>query len=400
MTDWWLSVLVYGVLKLTLWEKLAVTLLLTHITIASVTIFLHRHQSHRALDLHPLIAHGFRFWLWLTTGMVTKEWVAIHRKHHSFVDASADPHSPQVHGISKVLWQGAELYRAESANRETLARFGTGTPDDWLEHRLYSRYPALGICLMFALDVLLFGVHGISVWGLQMLWIPFFAAGVVNGIGHYFGYRNFESADASTNIVPWGVLIGGEELHNNHHAFPSSAKLSVKPWEFDIGWFYIRTLELCRLARVRHLAPVPKHQPGKLGADLDTVQAVVRYRMHVMAHYGDTVVATVHRQEMQRTSNPDSRGLLKVTRPLLLREGSRLDDDARHRLQRGLACSDTLQIVYQFKLQLQALWKEHPVSQESALQALTEWCHQAEDTGILALQQFARSLCSYTLRKV
>ena len=235
------------------WQIVLATLVMTHITIASVTIFLHRNQAHRSLDLHPIASHFFRFWLWMTTGMVTKQWTAIHRKHHAKCEQAEDPHSPQIYGIKKVFWEGAELYRAESKNEETMARYGHGTPDDWIERNLYSRYSALGVSLMVIIDVLLFGAAGLAVWAVQMAWIPLWAAGVVNGIGHYWGYRNFEATDASTNLVPWGIIIGGEELHNNHHTYPTSAKFSVKPYEFDIGWVYISAMKAVGLASVHLL---------------------------------------------------------------------------------------------------------------------------------------------------
>lgn len=244
-----------GLLQLSWWQLVLVTLVLTHITIVSVTVFLHRSQAHRGLDLHPAIAHFFRLWLWLTTGMVTKEWVAIHRKHHAKCEKEGDPHSPMVYGIEKVMWKGAELYREEAANQETLKRYGHGTPNDWLERNVYSRHPGLGIMLTLIVDVLLFGAAGLTVWAVQMAWIPFWAAGVVNGLGHYIGYRNFSSPDTSTNLFPIGILIGGEELHNNHHAYGTSAKFSSKWYEFDIGWLYIKLMTYLGLAKVRKVAP-------------------------------------------------------------------------------------------------------------------------------------------------
>jgi stearoyl-CoA desaturase (delta-9 desaturase) len=270
-----------GILDLPWWGYVLVTLGITHITIASVTIFLHRHQAHRALELHPLVSHFFRLWLWLTTGMVTKEWTAIHRKHHARCETEQDPHSPQIFGLSKVLWEGAELYRKESKNLDTLDHYGKGTPNDWIERNLYTPYSQFGIVVMFIVDALLFGPIGITIWAVQMIWIPLFAAGVINGIGHYWGYRNYESADAATNIVPWGILIGGEELHNNHHAFPGSAKLSSKTWEFDIGWLYIRSLEIFGFAKVKKVAPEPVMNPDKQSVDMETVRAILVTRFHV-----------------------------------------------------------------------------------------------------------------------
>ena len=285
----------YGLLDVDILSAVLVTLGMTHITIVAVTVYLHRAQAHRALDLHPAVSHFFRFWLWLTTGMVTKEWVGVHRRHHAKCETAEDPHSPQILGLRKVLGEGAELYAQAASDRAAVERYGQGTPDDWLERRLYSRFSWQGVALMLLLDVVLFGVYGIVIWAVQMLWIPIFAAGVINGVGHYFGYRNFEPPDASTNIVPWGILIGGEELHNNHHAFPSSARLSSKWWEFDIGWMYIRILTALRLAKVRRVAPNPQVVPGKSQLDLETLRAVITSRMHVFARYGKEVMVPVSR---------------------------------------------------------------------------------------------------------
>src|SRR5512140_113643 len=277
-----LSFLAHGLLRLPWWGYVVVTLALTHVTIAAVTIFLHRAQAHRALDLHPIVSHFFRFWLWLTTGMVTREWVAIHRKHHAKCETPDDPHSPQTRGIKTVFWQGSELYRAEARNQETLAKYGQGTPDDWIERTLYTGRSWEGVGLMLVIDLMLFGPIGATIWAVQMIWIPISAAGIINGIGHYWGYRNFASPDASRNIVPWGIVIGGEELHNNHHAYGTSAKLSSRWYEFDLGWAYIRTLEFFGLATVRKVAPRLKRDRAKLTADLETLQAIITHRYAVL----------------------------------------------------------------------------------------------------------------------
>jgi stearoyl-CoA desaturase (delta-9 desaturase) len=272
-----------------LWGYILIALVLTHITIASVTIFLHRAQAHRSLSLNILVSHFFRFWLWLTTGIVTKEWVAIHRKHHAKVEMPDDPHSPQQKGIAKVLLEGAELYRSESENDNTLLQYGHDTPSDWLERNLYSRHSYLGIIIMLFLNVILLGAAGLTIWAIQMMWIPVFAAGIINGLGHWWGYRNFEPIDASTNIMPLGMFIGGEELHNNHHAFASSAKFSSKWYEFDLGWFYICILNYFGLARIKKVAPVPVINHQNLAIDIETLRAVVNSRFHVMSHYARDV---------------------------------------------------------------------------------------------------------------
>ena len=385
-----------GLFDLPWWGYVALTLALTHVTIVSVTVFLHRAQAHRALDLHPAVSHFFRFWLWLTTGMVTKEWVAIHRKHHAKCEGPEDPHSPHVFGINEVMWKGAELYRAEAKKAETMEKYGLGTPDDWIERNLYGRYNVLGVSLLLIAQVVLFGPVGLAMWAIQMIWIPFWAAGVINGLGHWWGYRNYEPKDGSTNISPVGILIGGEEMHNNHHAFPSSAKFSVKPWEFDIGWGYIRLLSAFGLAKVRRVAPKPVVVAGKDRIDLDTVRAVVIGRLHVLARYARDVIRPVIADELAK-ADASCRRLYKQAGRLLTREESRIDEQARRRIGEALNLSQRLRVVYQFRTQLQEVWEKTHTNQEKLLQALQEWCAQAEATGIRALQDFARSLRGYQL---
>lgn len=386
-----------GLLNLTFWGYVVATLILTHITIASVTIFLHRHQAHRGLELHPVVSHFFRLWLWLTTGMETKAWVAIHRKHHAKCETVDDPHSPVILGIKTVFWQGAELYRKEAKNAETMEKYGHGTPDDWLERHVYARYSGKGIVLMLFIDLALFGLAGITIWAIQMMWIPVTAAGIINGIGHYWGYRNYECPDRATNIMPWGILIGGEELHNNHHTYASSARLSSKWWEFDIGWFYIRTLETLGLARVKKVAPKPVVLPHKHAVDLDTLSALITNRFKVMSTYGKQVVVSVYKEELQKADSA-YKALLKHARSLLIREESLMDDDAKRKLATVLSHSQRLHTVYEYKQRLQEIWKRTSETQENLLHALQEWCKQAEATGIHALQEFARSLRGYTLQ--
>jgi stearoyl-CoA desaturase (delta-9 desaturase) len=385
-----------GLLDLKWWQVLLAALALTHVTIVAVTVFLHRAQAHRALELHPAVSHFFRFWLWLTTGMVTREWVAVHRKHHARCETPDDPHSPQQLGIRRVLWQGAELYREAAEDEELSRRFGHGTPDDWLERTLYTRRRNWGVVLMLLIDLVLFGAWGLTVWAVQMVWIPFWAAGVINGIGHYWGYRSYESPDASTNIVPWGILIGGEELHNNHHAFPSSAKLSSKWWELDLGWVYIRLLSLLGLARVKKQAPRIRILEGKQTVDVETVRAVVVSRMQVLANYARDVLAPVSKTELCASAK-SCRRVYRQTKRLLAREETRLDEAARRRLQSLLAQSQNLRTVYQYRQRLQAVWDRTASSQEQLVKSLQEWCRQAEATGIGALQEFAHRLRGYSL---
>jgi len=385
-----------GLLALPWWGYVAVALVFTHLTIVGVTVYLHRHQAHRALDLHPAVSHFFRAWLWLTTGMSTKAWTAVHRKHHAFVEQPGDPHSPQVYGLRKVLTEGAELYRAEANNPQTLAKYGHGTPDDWLERNLYARHEVLGVSLMLVVDLLLFGPLGLTIWAVQMMWIPIFAAGVINGLGHWAGYRNFETRDTSTNITPWGLLIGGEELHNNHHAFASSAKFSLRPWEFDLGWAYIRILEGLGLAEVKKVALAPIVDAPKPNIDLDTVRTVVASHVHVLADYARRVVHPVHRDEIARADRA-LRAALKPLKRLIYRTDLLLGERDRARLVQGLAHSKALATVYDFQRQLAALFNERQATQERLLQSLQEWCQQAEQTGIAALEEFALRLRGYRL---
>lgn len=378
----------YGLCDLPWWGNVVVALVFTHITIVCVTVFLHRHQAHRALDVHPIASHFFRFWLWMTTGMVTKAWAAIHRKHHAKCETPDDPHSPQVLGLAKVLWQGAELYRREATNKETLERYGQGTPDDKMEH-FYQRNSMKGIRLMLILDLLLFGVPGLAIWAVQMAWIPFFAAGVINGVGHYFGYRNFECPDAATNISPWGILIGGEELHNNHHTYPTSAKLSVKWWEFDIGWLYIRLLEMVGLAKAKRIAPEPHLIPGKKQLDVATLKAIISNRFQIMASYSKEVIGPVFDQEKRVDS------LWKRAKKLFIREPILLDEGAKQHLTKLLAESKTLQVAYHFKERLQNLWAKSSLGENDLLDALQTWCQEAEGSNIAPLRNFSAYLKSF-----
>ncbi|MGE5129135.1 MAG: fatty acid desaturase [Sphingomonadaceae bacterium] len=385
-----------GIFDLPWWGYALVALGLTHITIASVTIFLHRHQAHRALDLHPLVSHFFRFWLWLTTGMVTKEWAAIHRKHHAKCETPEDPHSPQVFGINRVLWGGVFLYVKESHNPETMERYGHGTPNDWIERNLYSRFAILGLTLMGVTNVLLFGlVPGALILLTQIVWIPFWAAGVINGLGHYFGYRNYDCADASTNIFPWGILIGGEELHNNHHAFASSAKLSTKWYEFDIGWMYIRILELLGLANVKKVAPKPRFAEPKPAADFDTLHAVIANRYDVLSRYAKSIKQT-YRAELERLAHwsPTDAAALKSLKQALLRV-QELSEHERARLAEALKNSRALATLVAMRHELAALWERSNASKEQLLRQLQDWCRRAETSGIAPLQDFSRRLRRY-----
>lgn len=384
----------FGLIQLPWWGYILVILGLTQISIQAVTLYLHRCQAHRSLNLHPIVSHFFRFWLWLTTGTVTKEWAAIHRKHHARVETDEDPHSPQVKGIKKVFFQGAELYRVESKIKETMERYGEGTPDDWLERHVYSTHSTAGIVLMLIIDLVLFGTMGITIWAVQMLWMPLFAAGVINGIGHYWGYRSYEVKDASRNVVPFGVFLGGEELHNNHHAFGTSAKFSAKWWEIDTGWYVIRLLQLFGLATPKRVVPKLKTEPTKNYIDTDTLKAVIAHRFQLMARYTREVVIPSLRAE-KKHAGKTSKQLLRRAKTVLIRDASIMKNSQKMRLASVLENFQQLRIVYQFRIKLQEIWGRSTANQKELLDALQEWCQQAEATGIEALLRFAKRLKTY-----
>ncbi len=376
------------------WGYVLVALGLTHVTIAAVTIFLHRCQAHRAVELGPLPSHFFRFWLWMTTGMVTREWAAIHRKHHAKCETEEDPHSPQTRGIFKVLLEGAELYRAEATNAETLEKYGHGTPDDWLERHVYRR-SVLGVSLMMIVDLLLFGAAGLSIWAVQMIWIPFWAAGVINGLGHWWGYRNFACADASTNLLPWGILIGGEELHNNHHAHASSARLSNRWYEFDIGWFYIRCMEILGLAKVKRVAPRLRLVAARELVDQDTLAAIITHRSDVLTHYFKSVRQLIADEIAQRRL--DAREARHLRRLLRKDAGSTLRDAQRTTLLEMLARNERLARVTAMRAELEALWARSAPSREQLLTQLQAWVQRAEASGIRQLEEFSLRLRRYAV---
>jgi stearoyl-CoA desaturase (delta-9 desaturase) len=386
-----------GVFDLPAWGHVIVALGVTHVTIIAVTVFLHRHQAHRALDLHPAASHFFRLWLWLTTGMVTKEWAAVHRKHHAKVETPEDPHSPQVLGLNRVLWGGVFLYVKAAHDPHTLERYGQGTPDDWLERNLYSKFQILGMTLMGAADVVLFGiVPGALILAAQIVWIPFWAAGVINGIGHYWGYRHWSTPDASTNIAPWGILIGGEELHNNHHAFPTSARLSYKWYELDIGWLYIRVLEALGLARTKHLAPVPHFTAPRPAVDPRTLEAVVTNRYDVLARYARSLRRAFAEEigKLRKVSPVDARALETVA-PLLDRDERMLREPDRARIAAVLPKSRALDTMYAMRRELAAVWGRSTATREQLVRQLQDWCRRAEESRIRQLIEFSQRLRSY-----
>ncbi|KQU80410.1 MULTISPECIES: fatty acid desaturase [unclassified Rhizobacter] len=399
MTVWdalvnWLA---NGLVETTWWQIVIIALVLTHITIASVTIFLHRSQAHRSLDLHAVPSHFFRLWLWLTTGMVTKEWVAIHRKHHAKCETQEDPHSPVAHGIKTVLFTGSELYRAEAKNQETLSKYGHNTPDDWIERNLYTRYSWQGVGVMLIINLTLFGAIGATIWAIQMAWIPITAAGIINGLGHWWGYRNFEAVDASTNISPWGIIIGGEELHNNHHTYPTSAKLSVKKYEFDIGWAYIRGLEMLGLAKVRKTPPMLRLGDVKPVADSKTLEAIIANRYEVMAKYAGGLRDTCRAEVKRLKAEGVAAGNAKLANMRLARRWLHRDEDkipAHVKAQVVSVCADSpaLSKLVTMREELRQLWTRTNVSAEQLVVDLQAWCKKAEESGIAALQEFAVKL--------
>ncbi|WP_076508918.1 fatty acid desaturase [Pseudacidovorax sp. RU35E] len=383
--DW----LAHGLWDLSWWQIVLYTLATTHITILAVTIFLHRTQAHRSMDLGPIPSHFFRFWLWVGTGMVTKEWVAIHRKHHAKCETEEDPHSPQTRGIDTVMWRGAELYRAEAKNSETITKFGHGTPDDWIERNLYSRFGWQGVGLMLILNLALFGGIGATIWAIQMLWIPFWAAGVVNGLGHYWGYRNFEAQDASTNLVPWGIVIGGEELHNNHHTYPTAAKFSVKKYEFDIAWGYIMLMQKLGWAKVKKVPPKLRMGEVRPVADEKTLEAVIANRYEVMAGYAREMRRTCKQELSQLQARGTDLSVLKAARRWLHRDDDKVPAAARPKLAEARAAHPVLDKMVTMREELRQMWMNTSQSREQLAADLAAWCHRAEASGIKALQDFS-----------
>ena len=400
ISQFWMALLTFladGLSGASAWQVLVYTLVVTHITIASVTIFLHRAQAHRALDLHPLPSHFFRFWLWLTTGMVTKEWVAIHRKHHAKCETEEDPHSPQTRGIRTVLLEGSELYRAEAKVQETLNKFGHNTPDDWIERHLYTPFSWQCVALMLIINVALFGAIGLTVWAVQMIWIPVTAAGIINGIGHWWGYRNFEATDASTNISPIGLIIGGEELHNNHHTYPTSAKLSVKPHEFDVGWLYIRILETLGLAKVRKVAPVMKvGATVRPQADGKTLEALIHHRYEVMAVYAKAMRracgSELDRLREQGRKGSESWRQMLIARRWLPRDDEKIPQRVKPEMVVAMASSPVLTQLVTMREELRQLWTTTNASREQLVADLQAWCQRAEDSGIQSLRELSMRL--------
>ena len=386
--DW----LANGLWDLHWWQMVLFTLAMTHVTMISVTVFLHRHQAHRALDLHPIASHFFRFWLWLTTGQVTKEWASIHRKHHAKCEQPDDPHSPHVYGIRTVLLQGYELYRTEAQNKETLARYGHGTPSDWMERHVYTGLSSLGVVSMLAIDLALFGAAGLAVWAVQMAWTPVMAAGIINGAAHYWGYRNFEAPDASNNLLPWGILIAGEELHNNHHTYPTSAKLSVKPYEFDIGWVYISLMQRVGLAKVKKTPPKIAFGAIRPVADEKTLEALIANRYELMAGYAKSMRQAARTElDAMRARSADA-AVIKAAKRWMHRDVEKVPASAAPQLAKARAASPILDKMVTMREELRQMWLNTSMSREQLTADLQAWCHRAEESGIAALREFSMKL--------
>lgn len=392
-----LEFLTSGLTGSTITEMVVYTLIATHITIVAVTVYLHRAQAHRALDVKAPLAHFFRLWLWMTTGMGTRAWAAIHRKHHAKCETPEDPHSPQTRGLKKVFWEGAELYRAEAKNAETLRKYGHGTPDDWLENKVYSAFPWQGLGLMLVIDLLLFGLPGLTMWGIQMIWIPFWAAGVINGIGHYWGYRNYDCPDASRNVFPWGIVVGGEELHNNHHTHATSAKLSSKWYEFDIGWMYIRIFSMLGLVKVKKVAEAPKFKPvGSL--DLASVQALINHRYDVMARYARNMRKAFKEESARMLSearSAEERGMIVRAKKLLSVDEAKLSSEQKASLAELCKRSQVIHTLVEKRRELREIWESTNLSKEQMLTNLRAWCENAEKSGIRWLEAMSLRIRRY-----
>ena len=397
MSDVLIDFLVSGVAGLGWWGMLVVLLVFTQLTIFSVTLYLHRSQAHRGVDFHPVLNHFFRFWTWLTTSMITREWVAIHRKHHAKVETEEDPHSPQTRGIAKVFWQGVELYREARADRPSIEQYGKGAPDDWIERRLYTPHANLGPTALLFVNFALFGLMGVALWAIQMAWIPFWAAGVVNGLGHWWGYRNFESADTSTNLTPWAVWIGGEELHNNHHAFPSSARFSMRRWEFDIGWAAIKGLEKVGLAKVLRVAPSLDIRPNMAVPDAETLRALLSHRFQAMTDYQRNVLKPALREEAAAAGAKLRELLPRRMRRGLVDDGRWLKPDAREQLRSWVSQRPRIQALVEHRARLATLLEARSNDAAERLRQLQAWCQEAEASGIRALQEYSMRLKGYAL---
>lgn len=391
----------FGLLGISIWQAITITIITTHVTIASVTIFLHRHQAHRSLDLHPALSHFFRFWLWLTTGINTKEWVSVHRKHHIKCETDEDPHSPLIYGLKTLIFRGAALYRQETAKKETLIQYGQGTPDDWMERNVYSRLSStIGILSLLTFEITAFGTVGLAMWLIQMAWIPFWAAGIINGVGHVLGYRTFSSKDTSTNMLPWGIVIGGEELHNNHHAFPRSAKLSFKPWEFDIGWLYIKMFSYLGLAKVNSISPDCEESSKPFILNGSNILASLSVKMRILKQYEKIVLSKALKQEIVKVITSSSQPTPKVKvrerfdqlMSIFTRDKSLLSSSENEMLHNFIKQSDAMRILYEMRDRFSEIWQGIGISVQERVAKIKAWCKEAEAYQNKHLNLFIRYL--------
>ena len=392
-----LTFLAGGLLQFGWGGMLLYLLVATQLTIFTVTLYLHRSQAHRGVDFHPLVAHFFRFWSWLTTSMITREWAAIHRKHHAKCETEDDPHSPMHKGIGTVFWRGADLYREARLARADIEQYGKGCPDDWIERHLYTRHANLGVVLLLALSFVLFGAKGVAAWAIQMAWIPFWAAGVINGLGHWWGYRNFETTDTATNLTPWAVWIGGEELHNNHHAFPSSAKFALRRFEFDIGWAAIKLLEKVRLAKVLRVAPSLNLRPNIAMPDAETLRALLAHRFQAMTDYQRNVLKPALKEEAAAAGARLRALLPRQLRKGMVDDGRWLNPEAREQLQAWVDARPRIRALLEHRRRLADVLESRGHDAAERLRRLQAWCAEAEASGVRALQDYAARLRGYAL---
>ena len=391
-----IELLINGLIDFTWVEYLIYTLVVTQITIMSITLFLHRGVCHSAIEIKPILSHFFRFWLWLTTSMKTADWVAIHRKHHAKVETIDDPHSPIVHGINTVLFRGADLYNEERGNKETIEKYSKNCPNDWIEQKIYSGKSNFGILILFVLNIFLFGVVGIIIWAIQMMWTPIFAAGGINGAGHYYGYRNFDTPDESTNLIPFAIFIGGEELHNNHHAFATSAKFSSKPWEFDIGWLYIKIFSILGLVKIKRLALNTIVEKTDKELDSETAYVLLRSKIMVITNYTKKVIKPILKRESKAASN-ELKKLIKKSKNSFIRQPDRISNQSITDLQKIFDESVSLSVVYNFKNKLHDILNNKYTELEKFKETIEGWRLEAKKEGIDYLDEFSDSLKGYKI---
>ena len=393
-----MDILINGLIDFTWVGYVLYTLVVTHISIVAITLYLHRGVCHSAIEIKPLLAHFFRFWLWLTTSMRTADWVAVHRKHHAKCETIDDPHSPAYYGIETVLLRGADLYHEEKNNPETLEKYSQNCPTDWVEEKIYTGMNNIGILLLFILNIILFGVVGIIIWAIQMAWTPIFAAGGINGAGHYWGYRNYDTSDDSTNMIPLGIVIGGEELHNNHHAFPTAAKFSLKPWEFDLGWMYIKLFSLLGQIKVKRLAPITIINEPSKSLDHETGYALLKSKLTVITNYSKIVLKPLMKHEHKK-ANGELKRLLNRSKCTLVREPHRITNQENNTLDIIFDKCASLKIAYDLRNKLFDILHSRNLKHDKFIDSINQWCEEARSVGIESLVDFSIWLRGYEVIK-